>query len=732
LDPIRFEIGDLTFQPREDFVFGVWPAHEAHDLWVAPQSRCERDIVARPFAKLEALGGGWGHLADARPAVKHGVGGGVTSDLLTIAFRGKGAGFWDAAAARRRRKQPPGRRRSRCRRVAIVRGDGGASRCRRVAKVRPGGGARVVVASRSFTGTVALALSSRREGSSGRRRSRCRRVAIDSTNRRVSRITLAGCGYSNNRVQMRRFVSLLLLLAAPALFAATRSADLQVSLPLFPPNNWWNTDISSAPVDPNSAAFISFIGTNRGMHPDFGGDAGGGDVYGFPVIRVEGTQPKKTVDFIWWPEQSDGVDHTTETPYPFYPVPPEAITQTGWVEGGQPGNVDQRDDADRHILIVDETNNRLYELYNVWWNGTQWEAGSGAHWYMNRNDRRPDTWTSADAAGLAILPGLVRWDEVNGPGEIRHAFRVTVRATNGYVYPASHRAGSTNGALPMGARLRLKANKDISQFAPSVQKIFRAMKRYGLIVADNGSDMYVSGTYDTRWDNDILNPAFSAIKASDFEVIQLGWAPSVALVATLAPSMKAGKPGHLTVTAYDANGNVATAYRGTVQFTSTDTNATLPATYTFTAADAGKRSFPSSVTFNTQGRQVLSMKDTVTPAITGSLGVNVLPVQPIQQQIVWTCFHYGTRGEADNHMASRNDDATLVSTGDATWPFVVVERWQCDFCTQVPEPQFIAFPRPAGYTPTPTERVVTGVDGTELVVRKRVAPGAIEAVPFMY
>jgi len=134
----------------------------------------------------------------------------------------------------------------------------------------------------------------------------------------------------------------------------------------------------------------------------------------------------------------------------------------------------------------------------------------------------------ADAAGLAILPGLVRYEEVFGPGEIGHALRVTVRAANGYVYPASHRAGSTTGALPMGARLRLKASRNLSTFTPEVQKIFRAMQRYGLIVADNGTDMYVSGTYDTRWNNDVLNPAFRALTANDFEVIQLGVQPLAA------------------------------------------------------------------------------------------------------------------------------------------------------------------------------------------------------------
>jgi len=162
----------------------------------------------------------------------------------------------------------------------------------------------------------------------------------------------------------------------------------------------------------------------------------------------------------------------------------------------------------------------------VYFDGTRWQAGSGAYFDLTRNDRRPDGWTSADAAGLAILPGLVRYDEATGSGEIEHAFRVTVRATNGYVYPASHRAGNTQGALPMGARLRLRSTTNITGFAPEVQRIFRAMKRYGLIVADNGSDMYVSGTYDTRWSNDVLNPAFRALTAGDFEVVTLGFNPA--------------------------------------------------------------------------------------------------------------------------------------------------------------------------------------------------------------
>ncbi|HVH26803.1 MAG TPA: hypothetical protein VM818_08590 [Vicinamibacterales bacterium] len=312
--------------------------------------------------------------------------------------------------------------------------------------------------------------------------------------------------------------------------ATSLGGPLPGPLPLFPADNWWNLDISTAPIDPGSSGYIAFInnGGTRTAHPDFGGNVSPGSVqiYGFPYIVVDGTLAKRSVIFQYHRE-SDGVDHATGTSYPFYPIPDEAITQAHWIEGGEPGNVDLRSSADRHMLIVDRDRRHLYELYNVFHTGGQWYAGSGAFFDMNTSGRRPDGWTSADAAGLAILPGLVRYDEVFGSGEIQHAFRVTVRQTNGYVYPASHRAGSTLGALPMGARLRLKASRDISSFRPEIQKIFRAMKRYGLIVADNGSDLYVSGAYDTRWDNSILNPAFHSLTANDFEIVRLGYIPDV-------------------------------------------------------------------------------------------------------------------------------------------------------------------------------------------------------------
>ncbi len=326
----------------------------------------------------------------------------------------------------------------------------------------------------------------------------------------------------------------------PALGAAVRGPA-----PLFPADHWWNVDIRSAPIDARSADYIAFInnGGTRRLHPDFGGEVSPGSVavYGMPYAVVDASQLKSAVSFLY-ADESDGVDPATGAGLPFYPIPAQAITQAHWVEGGAPANLDQRNASDRHLLMVDCTYNHLYELYNVHYDAAQrrWLGGSGAFFDMNTSQRRPAGWTSADAAGLAIFPGLVRHDEVYDPAvaEIGHALRVTVRATNGFVWPASHRAGSTAGALPMGARLRLKSSvggADPAQRSadPQMRKIFRAMQRHGLIVADNGSDLYVSGTFDTRWNNDILNPAFALLSASDFEVVQLGWNP-VAAVATLA------------------------------------------------------------------------------------------------------------------------------------------------------------------------------------------------------
>ena len=407
-------------------------------------------------------------------------------------------------------------------------------------------------------------------------------------------------------------------------------------LPLFPSDNWWNADISAAPVDGGSAGYIAFInnGGTRRLHPDFGGEASPGsvDVYGMPYAIVNGSQPKQAVTFDYW-DESDGVDMATGQGIPFYPIPSQAATQQHWVEGGAAGNVDQRTQGDRHLFVIDCTNRYLYELYNVYFNSSQakWYAGSGAFFDLNANNRRPDGWTSADAAGLAIFPGLVRYDEAwNGAiADLGHAFRVTVRATNGYVYPASHRAGSTAGALPMGARLRLKTSVNgldpaLRTSDPNVRKIFRAMQKYGLIVADNGSDMYISGTFDTRWNNDVLNPAFSTLSASDFDVVQLGWKPSAAGAAVAAvsasPSSVVGGGGATGTVSLSAS---APAGGASVLLSSASSAVTVPAAVTvaqgMTSATFGIATsavtMPTSTTISASyGGVTKATTFTVTPA----------------------------------------------------------------------------------------------------------------------
>ncbi len=361
---------------------------------------------------------------------------------------------------------------------------------------------------------------------------------------------------------MHRQVGILALFFAAAALAQPPQPGgaLPGPLPILPPDNWWNVDVSSAPVDPHSADFIDFIGGNVGLHPDFGGDADSfPEIYGMVYLVVPGTQPLVPVTFVEYGDESDA--GAPDRP-PGYPIPEEAKAQAKWIEGGYPGNADPG--GDRHMLIVDRDHRILFELYHARWSASRnrWEAGSGAVFPLDSNHRRTEGWTSADAAGLAILPGLVRHDEAFGAEPIRHAFRFTVEESDGYVFPASHEAGDSSGALPMGGRLRLKASKDISGYPPEVRRIFQAMKTYGLIVADNGSNMYISGAYDARWDNDVLNPAFASLKASDFEVVQLGWRPS----STPAPG--SCEPGDFRLCLHDGRFQVEAQWtaRGTTGF----------------------------------------------------------------------------------------------------------------------------------------------------------------------
>ncbi|HEV7683767.1 MAG TPA: hypothetical protein VGO68_16685 [Pyrinomonadaceae bacterium] len=274
---------------------------------------------------------------------------------------------------------------------------------------------------------------------------------------------------------------------------------------LFPPDNPWNQDISGLPVDPNSANLIAGIGVNTGLHPDFG-TVYNGAPNGIPYVVVSGTQPRVPMNYTAYGDESD--------PGP-YPVPPSAP-----IEGGPGSN------GDRHVLVIDRDNWKLYELGRAFPvnNGASWDANCGAIFDLNSNALRPAGWTSADAAGLPIFPGLVRYDEVFEQGVIAHAIRFTVHdSRRAYIAPARHWASDLTSANlpPMGMRVRLKASFNISGFSAPMQVILRAMKTYGMIVADNGSNWYFSGAPDPRWDDDELS-TLKSIKGSNFEVVQMG------------------------------------------------------------------------------------------------------------------------------------------------------------------------------------------------------------------
>jgi hypothetical protein len=269
----------------------------------------------------------------------------------------------------------------------------------------------------------------------------------------------------------------------------------------FPPDNIWNTRVDSLPVDARSADYISTIGPGDGLHADFGSGLWDGGPIGIPYNAVPGSQPKVSVSFDYADESDPGP----------YPIPPDAL-----IEGGP------NSDGDRHILVVDHDNCTLYELYYAWPNGDgSWSAGSGAIFDLKSHALRPAGWTSADAAGLPILPGLVRYDEA-ASGTINHAIRFTVNLTRKeYIWPARHYASSSTDLKrpPMGQRFRLKASFDISGFSPINQAILKALKTYGMFVADNGSDMFISGVPDERWDNDDLHKLQERVRAADFEAV---------------------------------------------------------------------------------------------------------------------------------------------------------------------------------------------------------------------
>jgi hypothetical protein len=287
--------------------------------------------------------------------------------------------------------------------------------------------------------------------------------------------------------------------------ATTASLDqppLVAGCQVFPAANIWNRPVNMMPLDPNSDAYIATIGAGETVHPDFGSGEYLGSLIGIPYIDVPGDQQEVPVSFEYADESDAGP----------YPIPPDAP-----IEGGP------NSDGDRHVLVVDRDNCLLYELFDAFpQQDGSWTAGSGAIFDLDSNQLRPDGWTSADAAGLPILPGLVRYEEV-AAGEINHALRFTAPQTRrAYVWPGRHFASSLTGLQypPMGQRFRLKASFDTTGFSPEVQVILTAMMNYGLILADNGSPWYISGVPDERWNNEVLRE-LKGISGASFEAVDV-------------------------------------------------------------------------------------------------------------------------------------------------------------------------------------------------------------------
>ncbi len=369
-----------------------------------------------------------------------------------------------------------------------------------------------------------------------------------------------------------------------------QGASLNAFLP-FPSDNLWNKDISASPVDPNSANYINHIGSTVGLHPDFGSGEYDGSYMGIPYTVVDSSQALIPITYTAYGSESD--------------AGPMPIPLTAPIEGyPNPGS------GDRHVLVLDNANCFLYELYSSYPQTSSWNAGSGAVWDLLADEQRPYTWTSADAAGLPIFPGLVRYDEV-AAGAINHAFRFTLQNSSAaFTPPASHWASTTSNAnaLPMGARLRLKASFDVSSFSATNQVILNAMKKFGLIMADNGSSMFITGTPDDRWNNDDLHN-LGQVTAADFDVIQIsplytnanipsGPSPQITSFTASATSVASGTPVTLSWQVIGASYVIVSPTVGATRATSATVSPTSTTTYTLYATNAFGQT-TSSVTITT-------------------------------------------------------------------------------------------------------------------------------------
>jgi hypothetical protein len=350
-----------------------------------------------------------------------------------------------------------------------------------------------------------------------------------------------------------------LSVAFSMLFAGTAAAQQTIGgCSVLPADNIWNTPVDTLPVLSNSASMVTTIGSTRGFHADFGAGMWDGGPIGIPFITVTGTQPKYPASFLYDDESDAG---------------PYAVPLNAPIEGGSAAT------GDRHAIAIDTTNCILYELYRAFPGSNSWTADSGAIYDLKSNALRPSTWTSADAAGLPIAPGLVTVDEVLS-GEIKHAIRFTVPQTRReFVWPARHYASALTGTQypRMGERFRLKANYDISSYPTDVQVILRAMKKYGIILADNGSAWYISGKPDSRW-NDTNLRAFSRLLGENFEAVD-------ATVLRIDPNSGAARQSGVSVAVNPSSATVRVGQSR--QFSATVTNGPAGVTWSVNGVTGG-------------------------------------------------------------------------------------------------------------------------------------------------
>lgn len=377
---------------------------------------------------------------------------------------------------------------------------------------------------------------------------------------------------------------------------------------VLPADNIWNTPVDRLPVAANSSTYVNTIGAGTGVHADFGSGLWNGGPIGIPFITVPGTQTRYPATFTYADESDPG---------------PYAIPLNAPIEGGSAST------GDRHAISIDTTNCILYELYAAYPQSASWQAGSGAIYNLGSNALRPAGWTSADAAGLPIFPGLVRYDEILA-GEIRHALRFTVPQTRrAYVWPARHYASSLTGTQypPMGARFRLRADFDISGYSPTNQIILRALKKYGMMIADNGSAWFLSGAPDARWNNDDLH-LLGGVHGSDFELVD------VSGLMVWPDSGQAQQSGAVSVTVTPAN--AAVPINQTQQFQATVNNSSNQVvTWSVNGAGAidssGLYTAPSSVP---SGTVTIVATSTTVPAMAGTATVTVVnPPPPVSVTI---------------------------------------------------------------------------------------------------